>query len=99
MNFDSNGPMRLLLNGEGVGVGGGWGAAETFDADAFTASLADELGVDAATLSTEVVDSGPGDGISVVVSGAPAAAAGRFSPIGSLFMTNPPRPLGDRVHQ
>ena len=47
---------------------------ETFDADAFTASLADELGVDAATLSTEVVDHGPGNGIRVVVSGAPAAA-------------------------
>ena len=47
---------------------------ETFDTDAFTASLADELGVDAATLSTEVVDNGPGNGIRVVVSGAPAAA-------------------------
>ena len=40
----------------------------TFDADAFTAKLADELGVNAATLSAEVVD------IRVVVSGAPAAA-------------------------
>ena len=47
---------------------------ETFDTDAFTVSLADELGVDAATLSTEVVDNGPGNGIRVVVSGAPAAA-------------------------
>ena len=49
--------------------------SRTFHAGIFSANLANELGVDAATLTTHVVDNGPGNGINVVVNGAPASAS------------------------
>ena len=63
---------------------------ETFDADAFTASLADELGINAASisvLSTEVVDNGLDNGINVVASGAPRQLR---TPVASTEIGGPP---------
>ena len=66
------------------------GSASTFDADAFTASLADELGINAASisvLSTEVVDNGLDNGINVVASGAPRQLR---TPVASTEIGGPP---------